>query len=494
MSYFKNTHFSTTVEFHEGELPITYEDLGIPHGAKFGIIKQNVVECEMDQTQTVLEITIDNSGSMNEFCGNGSKIEHVKHTLKNILRVIVEKNMPISIQVNIFNDQYKEIIELRQVTSENLEELVQNIVSIRADGGTDIGLATTESQKVLHKYNGTFNKIYHLFLTDGNASSGECDNDRLIDQISGDYPTAFIGYGLDHNAYLLLAFSKKNPESSYQLVDNYETIGNLCGELLYNICYPSVKDVSICTPAEADLIYNARTNTWSNIVDAGTFISGKTYRFPIYTTDECATIVNTSGTTNDDIDIDTDVFINDTDPTTDLTKEIFRYATDRLLFLSMNGEKGNKKKVRQLFKSIRSFAREHDILNDTFYKLMFDDLYTCYTGNDISLQARIISNTRNQTFRSQSNQAAEYSQASHITRSNAIDLEPVGLSRSVSCTYNEFEGEENEGEEIEGEENEGEENEETDIDDITLFVSENTQNDLNATQEMYGVMRSVSSR
>lgn len=489
MSDFKNTHFSTTVEFHEGELPITYEDLGIPHGAKFGMITQNVIEGEMDETPTVLEITIDNSGSMNEFCGNGSKIEHVKHTLTNILRVIVEKNMPISIQVNIFNDKYKEIIELTKVTLENIEELVQKILDIRADGGTDIGLATSESQKVLDKYNGTFNKIYHFFLTDGHPSSGQCNYSKLIDEVKGDYPTAFIGYGIDHNASLLLAFSKKNPESSYQLVDNYETIGNLCGELLYNTCYTSIKDVTICTPSEADLVYNPRTNTWSNTVDAGTFVSGKTYRFPIYTTDEYATIVNTSGKTNDNTEIDTDVFMNNSDPSVDLTKEIFRYATDRLLFLSLTDKNGNKQKVRQLFKTIRSFAREHDILNDTFYKLMFDDLYTCYTGNDVSLQARIISNSRNQTFRSQSNQAPVRSSGAHITRSNAIDLQPLGLCRSVSYTYNEFENEENE-ESIYHDE----EDEETDMDDITQFVSENTQNDLNATQEMYGVMRCVSSR
>jgi hypothetical protein len=93
-------------------------------------------------------------------------------------------------------------------------------------------------------------------------------------------------------------------------------------------------------------------------------------------------------------------------------------------------------------------------------------------GKDMSIQARVISNTRNQTFRSNSS----------TTR--------IAIGRTPSVLYNDFEQDEFYDEEdiavaeavgIDG-----------DLD-ITQFVSDNTQNYTNATQEMYGIMRAVSS-
>jgi uncharacterized protein YegL len=473
MSAFSNTHFTTTVQFHQGELPLSYEELGIPIGSKFGIITQTVAETPMDQNETALIVTIDNSGSM-ESC---EKILHVKHTVKNILRVIVEKAMPIRVQIGTFNDTYQEIVELTSVSSENIAVLNAKIGGIQADNGTNIEVAIDESQNILEQCHNIYN-TYHFFLTDGNACIGECNSDTLIEKVSNKFPTAFIGYGEDHNANLLLGFSNKHTESSYQLVDNFEKIGNLCGELLFNVCYPAVRNVMIYTPSEDDLVYDPKKNTWSNAVSAGTFISGKTYRYPIYTTNEGGMIVNTIGQTIDNNDIETDVYIDDT--TTDLTKELFRHATDRLLFLSITNAMENRSKVRELFKKVRAYARTHDLLSDTFYKLMFDDLYTCYTGEYMNIQARFMSNTRTQTFRSSSVNR-------QIRRNQRL---PAGLHRSISATYNEMEDDEREIDEetfID--------DEETVIDDendIAYYQSENTQNDLNATQEMYGLMRAVS--
>ena len=478
MSDFTNNYFSTTVHFHNGELPLSYEEIGIPENTKFGIITHTVSEVPMDQAKTALIITIDTSGSMNEGDRN-SKISHVKQTVRNILRVISEKAMPISVQIGSFNSEYKEIVELSTVSPHNLEDLISKIDQIQANYGTNIESALYESNRVLDKYADSFGKVYHFFLTDGHATDGECSDKKLSEKVIGKYPTAYIGYGYDHNANLLIQFSKKGTnESSYQLVDDFETIGNLCGELLFNICYPAVKNVYVCTPSEHDLVYDAITNTWSNNISVGTFVSGKVYIYPIYTTENHAMLVNTFGTNLDGEKIDKDVYIEPADPQMDLTKEIFRHAANRLLFLSTINRRENKTKVRDLFKKIRIYAREHDLLSDTYYKLIFDDLYTCYMGQDMSIQARLISNSRNQTFRANSS----------MRRYNQIDS---GLYRTPSVLYNDFE----EQEFCDEENNEDTVDIGLDDDDLDImrFVSDNTQNDINATQAMYGIMREVSS-
>ena len=99
-------------------------------------------------------------------------------------------------------------------------------------------------------------------------------------------------------------------------------------------------------------------------------------------------------------------------------------------------------------------------------------------GQDMSIQARLISNSRNQTFRANSS----------MRRCNQIDS---GLYRTPSVLYNDFE----EQEFCDEENNQDTVDiglEDDDLD-IMRFVSDNTQNDINATQAMYGIMREVSS-
>ena len=467
MSSFANNLFSTTVQFHKGEMPLSYEDLGLPEGSQFGIITHTVQASSMDPTETALLISIDNSGSMD----SEDKMDLVKNTVKNILKTIVDKKMPISVHIHTFNIDIETVFELTSIREDNLEMLIKKVDAIKPNNSTNIELALNTSRDI----GLIFKKRHHLFLTDGLPTEGNTNSNTLIGLVDERFPGTYIGYGEQHNHELLMGFANKNSESSYQLVNNVEMIGNLCGEILFNICYPAVKDVVISSPFEKDLIYDAKDNKWKNNVYVDAFTSGKTYRYPMFTTEECAMVVYTTGNcviTNQELR--TEVFMNPTDERFDLTKEIFRHATDHLLRMSPI----NKDKVRHMFKKVRSYAREHDLLQDTYYKLIFDDLYTCFNGDHMNITARISSNTRNQTFRSDSARRP-------ITRQNGNYS--GGLQRSVSSCYNDFE--EDEVDIVD---------EDTvidvyDEDDISQFVSDNTQNMCDATQDMCEIMRAVSS-
>jgi uncharacterized protein YegL len=470
MSSFTNTLFSTTVQFHKGDMVLTCDDLGLPQESQFGIITHTVATGAMDPTETLLVIDIDNSGSME--CND--KMELVKHTVKNILRTIVDKKMPIHVHILTFNSEIKNVVDLTAVTSDNLEDLLKKVDAIYADGFTNIELALNESRGIGME----FKKRHHLFLTDGLPTDGETDTDNLAKLLDENFPGTYIGYGEEHNHEVLTAFAKKNSESSYQLVNNVEMIGNLCGEVLYNICYPVATNIQISTPFEKDLIYDATSNTWTNNIYVDTFTSGKTYRYPIYTTEECAMLVHTraySVVTGEQVF--TEVFMNPTDERFDLTKEMFRHATNHLLSMPNI----DKQKVRAMFRKVRAYAREHDLLQDTYYKLIFDDLYTCFHGDQMHISARVTSNTRNQTFRSASGRAP-------IRRQNANS---GGLQRSISASYNDFELDDNMG--ANEDETVIEVYEYGDEDNIENFVSEDTQNMCDATQDMAEIMRAVSS-
>lgn len=474
MSSFTNTLFSTTVQFHQGDMVLTCDELGLPQESQFGIITHTVATGPMDPTETALIITIDNSGSMD----SDEKLGYVKHTIKNILRTIVDKKMPIHVHVNTFNTEIKNVFELTAITDENLESLIMKVDAIYADGFTDIELALNATRDC----GASFKKRHHLFLTDGYPTQGITDTEKLTKLVDERFPGTYIGYSIDHNHDLLTSFAKRNSESSYQLVNEVEMIGNLCGEILFNICYPVIKNITISAPFEKDLIYNAKANEWTNNVHIDTFVSGKTYRYPMFTTEECAMVVYTRGfSIITDEEVRSEVFINPTDERVDLTKEMFRHATNRLLCMPVI----DKDKVRALFKKVRAYAREHNLLEDTYYKLIFDDLYTCFYGDEMHIVARVTSNTRNQTFRSASGRP-------HIRRHNANSMRG-GLQRSISVRYNNLEMDEsilleNEDETVIDVYDDG-----NNEDNIENFVSEDTQNLCDATQDMAEIMRAVSS-
>ena len=487
-----NAIFSTSFIKHQGVCPLTFEDLGF-NPAEFGVVVNQVAEIEMDKTPTLLSITIDNSGSM-QF---DNKMRHVIQTVMNLIHAIVKNDMPVSILINAFNDTFEPIVELTVVTAETTDEILTKLKGISAGGSTDIECAITHSQQIIGQHQSAFAKIHHLFLTDGHPNMGEVNHSKLAELVSSEYPTTFIGYGDDHNYRLLIECSKKHDDSSYQLVDEYLHIGVLCGELLHAICYPALTGVTIQILYDIDsslFVFDDKDHAFVIAIKLGTFISGKEYRTPANLFERnVACIIHTSGIIPGSAEktADTEVHVIKTSSNTDaqpgdLTRDMFRFAVNRTMHQTRtNGIEACRPQIKQLYKKIRVYARERGLLDTTFYKLLFDDLYSAYSSNfdNIYLHARIISNERNQSFRSSSNGREPSRGRGGLRRQIAGEYDTFDsmLRQNAEDTQYEFE--------IESDD------EEATIphdDDIEGYIPDNVQNDTNNTQTMRDVIRDVS--
>ena len=272
-----SSNIQSSLSIHRGPLPV---DIELPENGMFGVLKIKMDSVPMDTTPVFIQFTLDQSSSMVE--GNGSKIKCLKETMLNILAIIVKHQMPIWVAIDGFDTIYHRIVPITQVTEGNLTELQDKVRSIKAEGSTNLKAAIKTSHESLVEAV-DFKKKYNFFLTDGNATIGEMSNAKLFDMISGEYPTIFIGYGDDHNSWLLINGSKKHINSSYQLVLEYETVGILCGELLNEICYPALNEVVITTSGQFDKIYNPTTNEWGHKVTLGYLVAEKEYTFLLNT-------------------------------------------------------------------------------------------------------------------------------------------------------------------------------------------------------------------
>ena len=264
------------LEFHDPEIvpPITlFED---DPELQFGIIKIDLISSPMIEKHQHILFTIDGSGSMQDKCADGrSKMEHILHTLENILRLFHEKSSNISIHIQSFDDKIKEVVsDVPNIQDANIEELVQKIRTIRPRGSTNIELALQNASSHINHYRDTTQHtnydIVHLFLTDGEITQGETNHLVLNNIVPTNVTNIFIGYGLEHDSHLLsvLASSKYN---EYRFVDALEKAGLVYGEIVHSLLFKAIEEVSI--QSEHCEIYDYVTNTWTSNLFIGNLLS-----------------------------------------------------------------------------------------------------------------------------------------------------------------------------------------------------------------------------
>jgi hypothetical protein len=263
------------LELHDPEIvpPITlFEDPEL----QFGIVKINLRSSPMIEKHQHILFTIDGSGSMQDKCADGrSKMEHILHTLENILRLFHEKSSNISIHIQSFDDKIKEVVsDVPNIQDANIEELVQKIRTIRPRGSTNIELALQNASSHIQHYRETTQHanydIVHLFLTDGEITQGETNHIALNNIVPINVTNIFIGYGLEHDSHLLsvLASSKYN---EYRFVDALEKAGLVYGEIVHSLLFKAIEEVSI--QSDQCEIYDYMTNTWTNNLFIGNLLS-----------------------------------------------------------------------------------------------------------------------------------------------------------------------------------------------------------------------------
>jgi hypothetical protein len=447
------------INFHDNRVAVP--DCLIPHHnleEKFGIVSINIRDEIPSIPEILFQCTVDCSGSMSDLCADGrTKMAHIIHTLENMIRIFHKKaGSKISIRIQSFDSNIyvniDTIEDLGSKSQEEIEAIILKVHQIKPQGSTNIEKALKATTTYLDQYikDHPTTHVAHLLLTDGDITDGSSDKTYLKTLVSNVYPNIFMGYGLHHDNILLSSLASTGLHNEYRLVDNLEKAGLVYGEVIHQLLYTALEDVTLKT--ESCEIYNYATNTWTTSLDIGHLVSEQQKIYQIRTTTPKEALIAIYGRTihqtkkfevlTNDIVFQTHAIpVPQTLDPCNLTNYLFRQKTQELLFetkellekqhdldiilddpfakynalcLSRSEDKLEtfrkekdelKKRIKDFFKIILDYIESHNLKSDTFLKTLCDDIYIAIKSFDtrhglMYAAARQVSQGRQQTYSS----------------------------------------------------------------------------------------------
>lgn len=361
---------------------INSELIQVPiENAKFGVLNFTAVTTRETEDELDFLFVVDCSGSMSDICSDGrSKMQHIIHTLKNMIIFFHEHpNININITIYAFDTQMYSIVSRTKITDENFNEIIYKIEKIVPRGSTNIEFALNKSAEKINTLKCQFPSsiINHIFMTDGEATDGSSDITILQSKVIPDITNAFIGFGIEHDASLLNGISTVG-KSGYYFIDKLESAGLVYGEILHGIVYKLLTDCEIIV--ENGLVYNFKTNTWTDILPIGNIVSeaNKTYNIISSNPKECK--VNIKGNMGNL----TILFPSNHIESKNLSVEIYRQRTLQLLYEVNNFSNRNtsrdvlKLKLSNFLEEIKKYMTDNHLENDKILKNLCDDIYICF--------------------------------------------------------------------------------------------------------------------
>jgi hypothetical protein len=364
---------------------------------KFGIVKINTDVMPILNKVLFFLFTVDSSGSMSDLCNDRrTKNAHIIHTLTNMLRFFSEKeNISIYVQVDAFDDMITSIIQLVQISPANVEEMILKLKKIRPRNSTNIELAlkNASDQIVLASKTLIGAEKHHIFMTDGDITQGNACEKHLKTLLNPTATNVFIGFGIDHNIKVLSELGGGNDPSSsvnnYYFIDVLENSGLVYGEIIHNILYASLKHVELIVVN--GLIYNWKTNAWTNTLNIGNVIfeTEKVYHIVSFVDLDrdvevgTPTIISASGfVENADSPFFYTQYTSNSSVVESIAKYKYRQRTQQLLYSARHfddykNEGAMKKKLDDFFNELKDCVEDVDLaINDKpFMKLLMDDVY-----------------------------------------------------------------------------------------------------------------------
>ena len=446
------------INFHDTRVAVP--DCLIPHHnleERFGTLSINIRDEIPIIPEILFQATVDCSGSMSDPCADGrTKMAHIIHTLENMIRIFHKKaGSKISIRIQSFDSKVyvniDTIEDLGQKTQEEIEAIILKVHQIKPQGSTNIEKALKATTTYLDQYikDHPSAHVAHLLLTDGEITDGSNDKTYLKTLVSNVYPNIFMGYGLQHDNVLLTSLASTGLHNEYRLVDNLEKAGLVYGEVIHQLLYPALEDVSL--KAESCEIYNYATNTWTTTLDIGHLVGEQQKIYQIRTTTPKEALIAIYGRTihqtkqfevlSNDVIFQTHALpvIQALDPC-DLTNYLFRQKTQELLFATkellekqhnldhnlndpfdkyaamyketkeedkfekIKKQKAElKQKMKDFFKIILDYIEARSLKTDAFLKTLCDDIYIAIKSFDTAhglmyAAARQTSQGRQQTY------------------------------------------------------------------------------------------------
>lgn len=381
--------------------PMVCDKVNIPiEGAYFGILNLQAQQTAITRSNQEFVFVIDESGSMSDICSDGrTKMQHIVHTLKNMIIYFKNNLKNAHICVYVFDHNFSCVIERTMVDEDNFNEIMTKIDTIHPRGNTNIEKALKNIGDVIDNIIERYptHSVNHVFMTDGESTMGSDDIHLLKELVNPNIYNSFIGFGINHDSYLLNGISS-NTKSSYYFIDELEKAGLVYGEILHNVLYKLLTDVEI--HIKNGLIYDFKTNTWVEKLAIGDIVgeSNKMYHIISKTPDNCFAFIEAI---YEDCPLRLSVGKFLAEPF-DYTRYLYRQRTLQLLYNvneiynkkittnkifrwsevnndDINEEKTQiKLKIRNFIEEIKKYMLDNHLTNDSFLKNLCDDVYISY--------------------------------------------------------------------------------------------------------------------
>jgi hypothetical protein len=383
-----------SIEIHNKNENYPFDNI-IGNNEHFGILKIKMAKTNITTIPLFILFTIDNTGSMGERDGNKQiKMDYVKQTFRNMMRYLSTLDVSIFICVHSFNVSVDVIIDTLEINTNIVDDIIRKIDALIPENCTNIELALTAANNRINDYkcDNPSHKVAHIFMTDGEATVGEKNNNFLFKLVNANYTNVFVGFGLGHNSILLRKLSEKK-NADYQFVDNMENSSLVYGETLHKLLYPIAEDIEI--KIDDGLIYDWQKNEWVNSIQEDIYVSEIEKIYHLKTDlplDIRANIFGIPCNTNGEyklldfiIPLPPLMELNGSSmqiETYDLTKYMYRQKVQQVLFKAKSylpqEFRELKMELASIFKKIRNYMRETDLLDDSFLKQLCDDIHIVY--------------------------------------------------------------------------------------------------------------------
>ena len=367
---------------------------------KFGILKIKIADTPMLTQPQVLDSSNDNSGSMADCCNDGkSKMEHAIHTLKNIVTAVAKsEHASVTMGTYSFDDTVETIFQDAKITKDNAAELRTNLDQLHPRNGTDLNQAL-EMQATRSRERYAANpsvRQTNITMTDGQANQGKTTlYSEMTSQVAPNCTNIFIGFGNDHNASGLQQLADAQPNGSYFYVAEIEKAGLVFGEVIHQMLYTALTDITIeLTDAE---IYDYKTNTWQTQLKIPSIVSEatKTYHIRSATPHLVSAKISAQSAVHNETEpslISDDntclpLLLNcDTNEInlTDLSVYMLRQRTQELMFKSHQHSllghrdpeagKAIRTEMTQYLNFMQQFAKERNLEDDDMLKTLIADI------------------------------------------------------------------------------------------------------------------------
>jgi hypothetical protein len=402
--------------------------LELKPNTQFGILEIEVAKTAIHPGPEFILFTVDRSGSMSDVCvDRNTKLFHIKATLIKMIEYFAQHpEANITIGVVAFDDRMDTVISPTRVTVDNMSDLIASVNGLDARNTTNIEMALRAAATTMANYTDenpgiNMKMVSHIFMTDGDATDGVTAPDVLKSLIDDRYRNIFIGYGTQHNTYMLQIFGDR-ARAEYRFIDSCEKTGLVYGEVLHRILFAAIEDVAITV--KNGEIYDWKKNAWSNIIVEDVFDSEVKKTFQVRTDNPhimSATIRGIIGG-GPMVDLETAEVLpqlmdgqTGEDVPDDLTKYMYRQLTQQVLYRCRNlyensGKAHNELKAEMsgLFRKLRGYMQKADKMTDHFLMVLCEDISVAYRSLGTS-SGRMYSSARQGSQGRQDTYTSRYS-------------------------------------------------------------------------------------